>query len=139
MMGFMTRRDLTLLSAGFIAATAKAQKAPLATLPSHVYRFEDLTLKGNGRAVLDGLTHTGYHVDLHETQLAPGMAPHAPHKHEHEEIIMIREGRIEFTIEGKATVAGPGSVTYIASNDFHGSKNVGDVMAHYFVIALNHA
>jgi quercetin dioxygenase-like cupin family protein len=129
----MTRRDLTLLSAGLIASTAKAQKA---ALPSKAYRFEDLVVKGNGRAVFDGLTHSGFHVDLHETELAPGMAPHAPHRHEHEEIVMIREGTLEVTIEGKVTTVGTGSVVYAASNDLHGWKNVGATHAHYFVIAL---
>jgi quercetin dioxygenase-like cupin family protein len=132
----MTRRDLTLLSAGLIAATAKAQKPSLPTLPSHAYRFEDLELKGNARTVFDGLTHSGFHVDLHETELAPGAAPHAAHRHEHEEIVMVREGTLEITIEGKVTIAGPGSVVYAASNDLHGWKNVGATKAHYFVIAL---
>ena len=136
MMSLMTRRDLTLLSAGLIAASAKAQKA---TLPSRTYRFEELVLKGTGRAVFDGLTHSGFHVDLHETELASGAAPHAPHKHEHEEIVMIREGTLEVTIEGHVTIARPGSVVYAASNDMHGWKNVGTTKAQYFVIALGKA
>jgi quercetin dioxygenase-like cupin family protein len=132
----MTRRDLTLLSAGFITATAKGQKAVLSTLPSETYRFEDLTLKGTSRAVFDGLTHSAFHVDLHETELAPGAASHTPHRHEHEEMILIREGTLEITIEGNLTTAGPGSVVYAASNDLHGWKNAGTTKAQYFVIAL---
>jgi quercetin dioxygenase-like cupin family protein len=133
----MTRRDLTLMSAAFIAA-AKAQKAAPVTLPSKTYRFEDLVLKGNSRAVFDGMTHTGFHVDLHETQLAPGAMPHQPHRHDHEEIIMIREGTIEVTNEGNVSTVGPGGVIYNASNDLHGMKNIGETMAHYFVVALGH-
>jgi quercetin dioxygenase-like cupin family protein len=129
----MTRRDLTLLPAALLAAQAQAQKT---TLPSHAYRFEDLVLKGTSRAVFDGLTHSGFHVDLHETELAPGAAPHAPHRHEHEEIVMLREGTLEIAIEGKVTIVGPGSVVYAASNEMHGWKNVGTTKAQYFVIAL---
>jgi quercetin dioxygenase-like cupin family protein len=125
-----------MMPAAFIAATAKAQTPKPATLPSKTYRFEDLVLKGNSRAVFDGLTHTGFHVDLHETELAPGAAPYAPHRHEHEEMIMIREGTLEITIEGKVTSAGPGSVVYAASNDLHGWRNIGTTKAQYFVIAL---
>lgn len=121
------------MSAGLLAAIAKA--AP-ATLPSKVWKFEDLTLKGSSRQVFDGLTHTGFHIDLHETELAPGAMPHAPHKHEHEELTMIREGTLEVTIEGKTSVTGPGGVIYTASNEMHGWKNVGATKAHYFVIAL---
>jgi len=125
-----------LLSAGLFAAAAKAQKT---ALPSKAYKFEDLVLKGNSRAVFDGFTHGGFHVDLHETQLPPGAAPHAPHRHEHEEIVMIREGTMEVTIEGKVSVVGPGSVVWAGSNDMHGWKNVGTTVAQYFVIALGRA
>lgn len=138
-MSLMTRRDLTLLSAGLFAASAKAQKTPPEKLASHAYRFEDLLLKGTSRQVFDGLTHSGFHVDLHETELAPGAAPHPPHRHEHEEIVMIREGTMEVTIEGKSWTVGPGSVVYAASNDFHGWRNVGTTKAQYFVIALGRA
>jgi quercetin dioxygenase-like cupin family protein len=127
------------MSAGLVAAAVKAQTPPLATLPSKTYRFEDLVLKGTSRAVFDGLTHSGFHVDLHETELAPGEAPHAAHRHEHEEMIMVRQGTLEITIEGKVSIAGPGSVVYAASNDLHGWKNVGATKAQYFVIALGRA
>lgn len=134
-MSLMTRRDMTLLSVGLLAANAKAQTAH-PTLVSKAYRFEDLIVKGNSRAVFDGLNHSGFHIDLHETHLAPGMAPHAAHKHEHEEIVMIREGTLQVTIEGKVSVVGPGSVVYAASNEMHGWKNIGTTHAKYFVIAL---
>ncbi len=130
------RRDLALA----LLATAAAQAADRAKLPSATYKFEDLPVKKNGenrsREVFDGLTHTGFQVDIHETELAPGLAPHAPHRHPHEEIVMVREGTLEVMIEGKVTAATPGSVVYVASNEFHGWKNSGKTQAHYFVIAL---
>jgi quercetin dioxygenase-like cupin family protein len=129
----MTRRDLPLFASAWFTASAQAQKA---ALPSRAYKFDDLPLKGSSRAVFDGLTHSGFHIDLHETELAPGAAPHAPHKHEHEEIVMVREGTLEVTIEGASTVVGPGAVVYAASNDVHGWRNVGETKAQYFVIAL---
>ncbi len=127
---------MTLLSAALFAGRAHAQSAPLSKLPSKSYHFEDLTLKGTSRAVFDGLTHTGYHIDLHETELAPGAAPHAPHRHEHEEVVMVREGTLEITIEDNVTHVGPGSVVYAASNELHGWKNTGTTKASYFVIAF---
>jgi len=134
-----TRRDLALLSAGLIA-TAQAQRS---LLQGRAYRFEDLTVKGNPdhptRAVLDGLTHTGFRVHVHETELAPGSAPHPPHHHDHEEMIMIREGTLEVTIAGNATQLGPGSVAFVASNLEQGWRNVGSTRAHYFVVELGRA
>jgi quercetin dioxygenase-like cupin family protein len=132
-----TRRDLAVL----LPAVAAAQtKSPKPMLPSKPYVYEDLPVKQSGenrqRAVLDGLTHTNYPIELHMTELAPGLPPHAPHRHAHEEIVMLRRGTLEITIEGKVTKVSPGSVVYVASNEMHGWKNVGADRAEYFVIAL---
>jgi quercetin dioxygenase-like cupin family protein len=51
-------------------------------------------------------------------------------------MIMIREGTLEVTIEGKVTTVGPGAVVYVASQDLHGWRNTGVTQAHYFVLAL---
>lgn len=121
-------------------AAATAARAQKPTLPSRTYRYQDLKVKTNGENrsldVLDGLTHTGFHIDMHETELAPGTMPHPAHHHVHEEILMIREGTIAVTINGKTTELGPGSVAYVASNEEHGWKNVGTTRASYFVMAL---
>lgn len=130
----ISRRSFPVLLA---AAAAHAQKG---ASPSQAFKFEDLSVKANGenkgRQVLDAHTHTGYHFDIHETELGIGMAPHPPHHHEHEEMIMVREGTVEVIIAGKSTRLGPGSVAYVASNEEHGWKNVGDVHAAYFVMAF---
>lgn len=131
-----TRRDLALLLP-LLAAKASAEKP---VLPSKTYRYEDLTVKANGqnrsRAILDGLTHSNFPVEVHETELAPGLAPHPPHHHVHEEMILVREGTMEVTIEGKSDKLGPGGVAYVASQQEHGWRNVGTERARYFVIAL---
>ena len=99
-----------------------------------------MPVKQNGtnvsRQILSGATHSNYHFDIHMTELAPGEAPHPPHRHVHEEMIMIQVGTMEVTINGKSTKLGPGSVAYVASNDHHGWKNVGEERARYFVLAL---
>lgn len=131
----ISRRKLPFL----LAAMAEAQDKKTAT-PSQALRFEDLPVKvtgGNkGRQVMDAHTHTGYHFDIHETELGIGMAPHPPHHHEHEEMIMIQKGTVEVTILDKVTRLGPGGVAYVASNEEHGWKNVGNTPANYFVLAF---
>ena len=133
----LSRRDLNLLLPALAASSAAAQKA---ALPSKTYKYEDLTVRASGqnkqRAILNGETHSGFGVEMHETELAPGLAPHPPHHHVHEEMIMIREGTMEVTIAGKSSTLGPGSVAYVASNEEHGWKNVGADRAKYFVLAL---
>jgi len=96
-------------------------------------------VKTNGanraRAVLEGETHSGCFIELHETDLPPGGAPHPPHHHVYEEMLVIREGTLEVTIEGHSAQLGPGSVAYVASNEEHGWRNVGTTRARYMVLA----
>ena len=134
-----SRRDLALLLPVLAAADAQAQQDGQ-ILPARAYKYEDLPVKVNrtstGRAVLKGDTHSGFPVEMHLTELKPGQSPHAPHRHVHEEIFMLREGTVDMTISGKTTRLTPGSVAYIASNELHGLINSGSEAAHYFVIAL---
>lgn len=124
-----------------LAATAEGNAGTKEEmLRSGTTRFEDMPVEKQGanilRQVLSGATHSGYHVDLHTTELAPGDAPHPPHRHIHEEMIMIERGTMEVMINGKSSKLGPGSVAYVASNDYHGWKNVGTDRSRYFVLAL---
>jgi quercetin dioxygenase-like cupin family protein len=132
----VSRRDIALL----LPALAAAQEKKAPTLESKVYEYEDLPVKVNGqnkgRAVLNGVTHGGFPVELHMTELGPGQAPHAPHQHSHEEIVMLRRGSLDVTIEGKTTRMTSGSVTSVASGQMHGWRNPGPEAAEYFVIAL---
>ncbi len=131
------RRDVSFLLLAFVVASGAAQNRPSA---SRTYRYEDLKVNINGenrqRPILNEKTHTGFAVGVHETELAPGLAPHPPHRHVHEEMILIREGTLEVTIEGRIVNLGPGSVALVASNEEHGWRNVGAGRARYFVLAL---
>jgi quercetin dioxygenase-like cupin family protein len=110
-------------------------------LPSKVYEFSQLPVHhgktNTSRHVLDGMTHENCRIEVHESDLAAGSRPHPPHHHAHEEMFFIRQGTLEVTINGKSSKAGPGSVAFIASNDVHGIRNVGDDHAQYFVLAIH--
>ena len=109
-------------------------------MPSAVYPFEKLPVRApNGaqfRDVLKGKLATGESLEVHETTLPPGGAPHPPHHHVHSEMWLIREGTVELTINGKSHQLGPGSAGFVHSNDEHGIKNVGTTPATYFVVAV---
>jgi quercetin dioxygenase-like cupin family protein len=133
-----SRRDLSLLLPALAAPPAPAQDKKMLT--SRVFKYEDLPVRPNGqnkgRAVFDGETHLGSPVELHMTELGPGQVPHAPHQHSHEEVIMLRRGAIDATVNGKTMQLTSGSVLWVASGEMHGLKNPGAEVAEYFVIAL---
>jgi quercetin dioxygenase-like cupin family protein len=130
-----SRRDLALL----VPALAAAQQPPK-VLPLRVFKYDDLPVRVNGenkaRAVMKGETHSGFQIELHMTELGPGQAPHPPHKHVHEELLMLKDGSLDVSVSGQTTHVTAGSIVYVASNEMHGWRNPGDGPAQYFVIAL---
>jgi len=113
---------------------------PGRNLPTVVAVFEQMQTIPYGdnlrRMVMEGVNRSGYEFELHLTELGPGEEPHPPHRHEHEEIVMMQKGTVYVTIEGNTTLLSPGSVVYVASNEFHGWRNVGTGPSQYFIIAL---
>jgi len=127
----------SLLAVAMVVGRVYGSQNPL---PSGLFSYDQLPVQKNStteiRQMVTGATHSGYRIDLHETALAPGQMPHAPHRHVHEELLLIREGTIEVTVGTKTSRLGPGSSVYVASNEEHGWKNVGSTPAKYFVMAL---
>jgi len=73
-----------------VASVTDAARAQSKRLPSKAIKFEDMAVKVSGgnktRAILDGETHSGFPIEVHETELPAGGSPHAPHQHVHEEM-----------------------------------------------------
>ena len=121
-----------------LAAGASAQ--PQQVLPSKVYHDRAIPYSGDdkkkGRAFFHGVNHSGFDFEMHETILSPGTETHAPHKHEHEEIVIVFQGTVETWLEGKTEPAETGSVVYFASNQMHSVRNIGSGPCRYYVIEL---
>ena len=138
----LTRREMCLLfpSACLPAWLGANQSEQQPALPTAMHPFERLPVHTSStavtRAVLKGKLATGESVEVHETTLPPGAAPHPPHRHTHSEMWLIREGTVDITVNDLPTRLGPGSVGFVSSNDEHGIKNVGLVPAVYFVVAM---
>jgi quercetin dioxygenase-like cupin family protein len=136
----ITKRDLLVgtLAAGltFIGITLAQSKKPLMT--SSVFDWNAIEAKttktGARRDFFDAPTATLDTLECHVTTINPGEAPHAPHRHPEEELIIVKEGTIEAMQNGAIKRAGPGSIIFEASNDFHGLRNVGQTPATYHVI-----
>jgi quercetin dioxygenase-like cupin family protein len=156
-MNNLTRRDLCVALSAFAAmggVAAEGQSNASSEAPassngtaepvlahSEIFPFDKLPVHasangGQSRAVIQGRLATGEFVEVHETALPPGQMPHQPHRHTHSEFLMIREGKLEVTSDGKTGIVEPGGIIFTASGVLHGLKNVGDVMANYFVVAI---
>ena len=117
----------------------KTSEQPLTKLKSQVHSWSDLTVdkkeSGVQRAILSGSTTHLKQLEIHATTLSPGQSPHAPHKHlGFEELIIIKEGQLEITIEEEQQILGPGSVALILPGDEHGFRNAGKNEATYYVM-----
>jgi quercetin dioxygenase-like cupin family protein len=58
-------------------------------------------------------------------RLKPGAAPHPPHSHPEEEIVLFTEGTGEVSIEGQPTLVAQGSMMFCAADRTHGIVNTG--------------
>jgi quercetin dioxygenase-like cupin family protein len=134
-----SRRDLARLLPTLAAVSGVAQ-AQNGTLPAKVYHSAQIPYTGDekkkGRAFFHGVEHSGFHLEAHETVLGPGTQTHEPHKHEHEEIVILVEGTLETLIEGKTERTETGSLIYFGSNQMHSVRNAGATPARYYVVEL---
>ena len=86
------------------------------------------------RMLLEGSTRDFSHLKVHTTTVIPHQAPHPAHKHDDEELIIIKEGKLTVTIAGKTKTLGAGSVALMAPGDEHGFVNNEDTPVTYYVM-----
>ena len=111
---------------------------PPAKLASAVFDWSKMpavkTPKGERRDVFDGPTATVDKAHCHITTLNPGENSGEARLHLQEEIIIVKEGVVEATFDGRTQTAGPGSVIFFAANAVTRLRNVGDGPATYIVV-----
>jgi mannose-6-phosphate isomerase-like protein (cupin superfamily) len=135
------RRDLVVaavVASSTFAVMSWAQTGVPKQMISAVFEWAKLEAKptpvGERREIFDAPTATLDRLRCHATTVRVGEASHPPHRHPEEELIFVKEGTLEVTIEGRVEKAGPGSVIFYASNELHGMRNGGDVPATYYVL-----
>jgi XRE family transcriptional regulator, regulator of sulfur utilization len=107
-------------------------------LPSTVYDWEKMqvTTISNGvrRALFDSPTATLDKIHCHITTLNPGQVSGPPSLHMQEEVIIVKEGMVEATADGKSQTVGPGSVIFFTAHAVTQLRNAGKGPATYTVL-----
>jgi quercetin dioxygenase-like cupin family protein len=117
---------------------AAEKSAPMEKLSSNLFDWESMavtpTPKGSRRAVFEGSTATVDLMHCHITTLNPGEKSGEPSKHLQEEVIIVKEGRVEANWDGHAKIGGPGSVIFFAAGATTFLRNAGDTPCTYIVV-----
>src|SRR5262245_19866722 len=120
------RRDLLRLAG---CAPAFLFPAAAVTLPNATLDEKKAKLTrepfGDLRIYFEGATAQVKSMTAGSLRLKAGMTPHPPHEHPEEEFMVITEGTGEISLDGKLTIAGPGSIMYCSAGRFHGITNTG--------------
>lgn len=117
------------------ALAADGKKKPMS---SKVYKWSEMDVEkrpnGYRRSVFEGPTNALANLHCHISTLLPGEVSSEPRLHKKEEMIIVKEGHVEFHQDGVLERAGPGTVVYFAANAVTAIKNVGHVPATYTVV-----
>ena len=136
----ITKRDsiVAALSMG-LTLTFVVAGSKINNLDSSIFDWNDVAVKetktGSVRTFFRSPTATLDELECHVTTLNPGESSHLPHKHQEEEVIIIKEGTLEALVNGTMKRVGSGSVIFQASNQMHSIKNIGTTPATYHVFS----
>jgi len=89
-----------------------------------------------GHSFFHGMLPTDIGCEAHVSYLAPGAQHEPEEKHQHSEIWMVREGKVELMLNGTSHLLGPGDVGIAVAGTMHWVRNAGDTVASYFVLEV---
>jgi len=150
-MSTLSRREVVMMMPAMAAAQAAladqgapappASQPPQTTpLPARVYHSAEIPYKGDAkkkaRRFFYGPEHSGYNLEMHETVLGPGVETHPPHTHGHQEIIILVEGTVQVSMDGRTDTVEAGSVIFYEPDRPHNLRNAGTTPCRYYVVEL---
>jgi heat shock protein HslJ/mannose-6-phosphate isomerase-like protein (cupin superfamily) len=119
-------------------APAAASASAAEPLTSAVFDWAALKAvpipNGERRAVLDGPTATVDLLHVHVTTLGAGKASGAPVRHLQEEVLIVKDGDVEVSLDGTTQKVGPGSILFFAAGAVTALRNAGTTPATYYVV-----
>lgn len=109
---------------------------------SKVYKWSDLEVvkrpKGEARPILEGTTPHFKLFKVHATTVNPkSRMRDSEYTQENEELLIIKEGVLTVTVEGKTKELKPGGIALLMSGDKRSVVNNTDTPVTYYVFQLN--
>jgi quercetin dioxygenase-like cupin family protein len=109
----------TMLAALALPAADSAAEIPTEVMPLAKGKLMSQPF-GDQRVFFEGATAQLKSMAVGNVALKAGAAPHPPHQHPEEEVLLITEGHGEIFLEGKKTAVKTGDLMYCAANRLHG-------------------
>jgi (S)-ureidoglycine aminohydrolase len=111
-------------------------------LESKVYQWDELAVikrpQGEARPILDGTTPHFKLCKIHASTLLPkSRMRKEAYTQENEELIIVKEGELTVTIEGKTKKLKAGGIALIMSGDVRATENTTDSITTYYVFQYN--
>lgn len=130
--------EMTFYSFLFKPRSSEKAHPEAATAPALFKEWNKIEFKPNAnggrRDIMRQATSALKELEIHVTTLKEGLPSHAPHTHPDEEIILVRFGKVEETINGAPFQLGPGSAIFLTNDDNHGISNAGNSQCEYYAI-----
>lgn len=113
--------------------------AQLSEVESGVYKWAELPIKEGhqriGRKIMKGSSPHFEFLGIHATTQEKGAKPSPPHTQKNkEELIIIKEGLMKMTLDGKSKILPAGSIILIPPMVEQSMENVGDGPMTYYVM-----
>lgn len=132
------KNDLTYYSFQFKPGQTKPMPQTIKKVEPVMKEWRDIEFKPNAnggrRDIMRQPTSVLKELEMHTTTLKEGLPSHNSHTHPDEEIILVRFGIVEESINGKKYQCGPGSVIFLSNDDDHGIRNAGEGQCEYYAI-----
>ena len=130
---------ITLFKSVSILLVALASIVVLDEVPSGVYQWSTLPVRVNkdrqSRKIMEGSSPHFEFLEMHATTQAKGAIPGRPHAQQDiEELIIVKEGTMRFTIDDNSRILGKGSLVVVPPLAMQSVENVGNGPLTYYVM-----
>ena len=130
---------MKILLSSILCVLALATFAQLRPVNPGVYRWADRPVKVSedreSGIFLEGTSPDFEYVKIHATTQYPGAKPSPSHANKDiEELIIVKEGTMKATIDGKSAILGAGGVVLIMPQQMQSLENIGNSKLSYYVM-----